>query len=504
MLVLPTGKRLTQLQRSPKTAHILKNVALLLLSLILLPLDTGILLLSYVARRFRHRSPRRQIRQSPTFRPRAILVTGVGMDKGLFLARTFYEAGHEVIGADFEPDGVLVRGRVSCALRKFYRVSAPDGTAGASAYISDLLAIVRREGIDLWVSCAGQSTELEDAQAKEVIERRTSCKVVQLDAGLIETVHPKDSFVRYVASLGLNVPETHLVTSRGAIHKILDHSRVGRYIIKPDGIDNARRGELTALPHSSRSRTYSYVASLDVSPANPWVLQEFVRGKEYCSHALVVRNEVKAFVACPSTQLLMHYEALPADSALNRALLEFNQEFATRSKGEMTGHLALDFMVRELPSAKGVETTIYPIECNPRAHTAVLLFDGLSVELSNAYLAALSPGAPNGAVNGYEPHVVTPNESLKFFWAGHDLVTSFCLPLLDCLLGRVPARQLLHDFSVVMRHLLFWKEGTYTVWDPLPWWWLYHVYWPGKFLMSIRHGRPWSQLNVSTVRTFEI
>lgn len=506
MSILSRPKRVARSQLTPGTIHLLKNLALIVLSIIFLPLNTSILLWSYGLRLLRplELSERRRLRSSPSFYPKTILVTGVGMEKGLCLARMFYEAGHDVIGADFEPDWVPVRGRASCALKRFYRVSMPDGLTGAAVYIRDLQAIVRREKVDLWVSCAGQSTELEDAQAKEVIERRTHCKVIQLDARLIEIVHPKDSFIQYVASLGLNVPETHPVTSRGAVHKLLNSAPAGRqYILKPDGIDNAPRGELAVLPRRTMSETYNHVSSINISPTNPWVVQQFVRGKEYCTHALVVKGEIKAFVACPSTQLLMHYEAIPAKSALSEALLEFNQEFAARSSNhEMTGHLALDFMVEERPSPRGVETTVYPIECNPRAHTAVVLFNGRSKELTDAYLSALTPEI-DGAVNGYESHIVSANESRTYYWVGHDLVMLLLLPLFQFVIGRLAAAKLVEHARVFLRHLLFWHDGTYAVWDPLPWWWLYHVYWPGKFAMFIWYGKAWSQLNVSTVRTFD-
>ena len=42
------------------------------------------------------------------------------MAKGLRIARAFYQAGHRVIGADFEPYSIPVSGRVSKALANFY------------------------------------------------------------------------------------------------------------------------------------------------------------------------------------------------------------------------------------------------------------------------------------------------------------------------------------------------------------------------------------------------
>ena len=53
-----------------------------------------------------------------------------------------------------------------------------------------------------------------------------------------------------------------------------------------------------------------------------------------------------------------------------------------------------------------------------------------------------------------------------------------------------------------LEHLLWWHDGTYELWDPLPAWWLYHVYWPTQFLMVLLFQRKWSRLNVSTCKMF--
>ena len=94
--------------------HAIQNIALIVLSLMFLPLDLIILGLSYA----RSLAGRRSLAGVQTSKPpKTILVTGVGMTKGLFLARQFYIAGHRVIGADFETFGIPSPGRFSYALQ---------------------------------------------------------------------------------------------------------------------------------------------------------------------------------------------------------------------------------------------------------------------------------------------------------------------------------------------------------------------------------------------------
>jgi hypothetical protein len=125
------------------------------------------------------------------------------MAKGLKIARAFYQTGHKVIGADFEPYSIPVNGRFSRAIDKFYRVSKPSAQYGAAHYIRDLVYIVEKEEVDLWVSCSGVASAVEDGQAMEVLERKTTCKSIQFDVKTTATLHEKDSFIKYADQLGL-------------------------------------------------------------------------------------------------------------------------------------------------------------------------------------------------------------------------------------------------------------------------------------------------------------
>ena len=199
----------------------------------------------------------------------------------------------------------------------------------------------------------------------------------------------------------------------------------------------------------------------------------------------------------------MHYEALPSDSAISRAMLRFTQEFAARSGGDMTGHLSFDFLIEESVSEKGAELFLLPIECNPRAHTAVALFNGQEQEMAEAYLSILEPQV-NGHTNGerQEQQPVTPTNPARYYWVGHDLVTLVLYPLLLFLSQKKTMADYLQGCQTFLEHLLLWKDGTYELWDPLPWWWLYHVYWPGQFLVCIVQRRKWSRINISTIKMF--
>ncbi len=438
------------------------------------------------------------------------------MSKGLTLARLLYEAGHNVIGADFESNGALVCGRVSKSLAKFhtFRSLKSKSASAPASYIQDLLRIVLEEQIDIWVSCSGVASALEDGEAKEIIEARTSCKAIQFDVATTQLLHEKDTFIDYTRSIGLTVPETHTIRSQLEAERALHNALPDRkFIMKPIGMDDSNRGDMTLLPKTTVDETKRHLSKLKISHRSPWILQQFVNGPEFCTHALVVKGQVKAFVACPSAELLMHYRALPPDSRLSQAMLKFTRTFAARQGKDFTGHLSFDFLLSEVGAYDSqseeaqAEPALYPIECNPRAHTSVVLFSR-TPELAKAYVSLCEPANPsNGSVTSEDSStiVITPLRTDKYYWIGHDLVELFLLPLLSLLTFQrdMSMERFVENLTTFLEHMLIWRDGTFARWDPAPWWWLYHVYWPKQFWNVLRFRKKWSRVNVSTTKIFE-
>ncbi|KAH8679012.1 hypothetical protein BGZ60DRAFT_370720 [Tricladium varicosporioides] len=439
------------------------------------------------------------------------------MSKGLVIARAFYRAGHTVIGADFEPYYIPVSGRFSCSITKFFRLSKPNGAAGSATYIQGLQRIILEENVELWVSCSGVASALEDGEAAEAVLKGTQCIPIQYGTSLTETLHEKHSFISNTKKLGLNVPATHLVTSETeALHALYPDPM--KFIMKPVGMDDSTRSDMTLLPLSTLKETESHIRRLNPTPFRPFVLQQFISGLEYCTHSLVLRGQLKLFIACPSSDLLMHYTALPSTSALSLAMQRYTSIYAFKMGRRMTGHFSMDFMV---PSdiAKNAQSSfraseqeiqelmnrIYPIECNPRAHTAVVLFGDEAENMSAAYLSTLLSYEPTGVVNGHKDatHIVVPRPGVPgYYWISHDLITLVMLPILSIMRGEIGIHELIGKWVEFAGHVLLWKEGTWEVWDPWPWWWSIVGYWPAMFVVNLWERRWWSRCNVSTGKVF--
>ncbi|KEY68585.1 hypothetical protein S7711_05769 [Stachybotrys chartarum IBT 7711] len=480
--------------------HLFKNAALILLSLALLPLNTAFVLTVHLYNRHVRAPQPIQLLDSR----KNVLVTGVSMAKGLALARQFHRRGHRVVGADFHP---LSLGAVSVAVHSFHRLPRPTSSHGEDdPYVRGVLDVVRREGVDLWITASDVNAAMHDAVAKMLVERETKAKVIQFGPRDIEMLHEKDAFMEHCKELDLPVPETKILENKDGITEFLEE-RGGlqlqpggkQYLVKPIGVDDSARLDMPLLPLSSASATAARITSIPFKTTSlrrhHYIIQEYISGPEYCTHALVVRGRVRAFLACPSSELLMHYRALPPDAPLTRAMLDFTQRQAAAGGERFTGHMSFDFLVKSEDAESKRDARIYSIECNPRVHTAVLLFND-TPELVDELLSVFQPQA------SLQDAPLTPAHPQRYYWVGQDLVELVLYPLYCALVAGTTTRSQLSDsVRVFVEHVMYWKDGTFETWDPWPWWWLYHVYWPVQFARFMVKGR-WQKLNVSTGKAF--
>ncbi|KAI5791341.1 hypothetical protein FPQ18DRAFT_335973 [Pyronema domesticum] len=521
-LFVPAPPPITMPTPTTFTQHIFKNISLIALSILFLPLDafiTATCLLWNFSQRFSDPPP-----AAPRNEPRrTVVVSSLCMAKGLLIARSFHLAGHKVIGVDFDTahyahSPVISSGAFSAALARYYRVATPRTDESRAKYATDMVDIIKKEGADLWICVSGVASTTEDALIKATVERETKCKVFQPDPETCDQLHEKHEFIRLVKEAGLRTPLTTLVTSREEVYEVLQQHPSTQFIVKCVELDDVSRSDMTQIPQPTPEKTEKFINSLDISPNKRWVVQEFIHGDEYCCHAVIVRGIVHAFVACPSSEMLMHYKPLPADCSLSRAMLAFVRKLVkTLEGGQLTGQLSFDFLIDPMEAKKKPESVkLFPIECNPRTHTAVILFKDQPQQLANAHLKLLEkddhapkdgkiagvPAKETDIIGVAAPHVDRFTKK-DYYWIGHDLVTDVAIPVSDFLMMKIGVYECLRQVSWYAVKVLTWKDATFEFWDPLPWFWLYHVYYPWMFVTSLLTGKRWSRVNTSTTRVFE-
>jgi hypothetical protein len=387
---------------------------------------------------------------------RTILLTGGKMTKALHLARGFHRAGHRVILAE-SAKYRLTGHRFSRAVDRFYTIP----TSGDPGYGPALREIVRREGVDVYVPVCSPASAADDARIRDELSEH--CEVLHPGPAMLARLDDKAAFARSAAELGLPVPDAHRVIDREQVLGF-DFAAPGHrppYVLKSIAYDPVRRLDLTPLPRPRPDETRAFVDALPIAADNPWVLQQFVAGQEYCTHSTVRRGRVQLHCCCESSAFQLNYENVDVPE-----IEEWVRRFAAAH--ELTGQISLDFI-------RGADGRCYAIECNPRTHSAITMFYD-HPELARAYLED-------------DVATVRPRSSSRpTFWLYHELGRA--------LGGRAAAR-------AALRRIRRGHEAIFDWDDPLPFLMVHHLQIPSLLLASLRDRRPWLRIDFNIGKLVE-
>ena len=103
------------------------------------------------------------------------------------------------------------------------------------------------------------------------------------------------------------MPDTHRITDA---QQVLDFDFSGAtrpYVLKSIAYDPVHRLDLTRLPFGPPAAMAAFVRSLPISEDNPWILQEFVEGTEYCTHSTVRDGRLTVYCCCESSAFQVNY-----------------------------------------------------------------------------------------------------------------------------------------------------------------------------------------------------
>jgi hypothetical protein len=389
-----------------------------------------------------------------TSRPRTVMVSGGKMTKALLLARSFHAAGHRVILIESRKYRFTGH-RFSRAVDRFYTVPKPP----SAGYADALLAIVRREGVDVYVPVCSPVASYYDALAKPRLE--PYCEVLHGDAEMVAMLDDKYEFAAVAASLGLTVPDTHRISDPRQVEDFDFSSAEPPYMLKSIPYDPVHRLDLTPLPRPSRAETAAFARSKPISAATPWIMQSLVRGREYAAHATVRDGQVQVYCCCESSAFQVNYEMVdkPEIEAWVRGFVE---------PLKLTGQVSFDFIQAD-------DGRVYAIECNPRTHSAITMFYN-HPGLARAYL--------DDDVNVIEP----ASGSRPTYWIYHEvwrLVTE-------------PGNRL-SRLKVIFRG----KDAIFDWADPLPFLMVHHLQIPWLLAGNLLRRKDWIRIDFNIGKLVE-
>ncbi|MDQ2756163.1 MAG: ATP-grasp enzyme [Actinomycetota bacterium] len=385
---------------------------------------------------------------------RTVMVSGGKMTKALQLCRSFHAAGHRVVLVE-SGKYRLTGHRFSRSVSSFHVVPSPQDAGYAQA----LLDVVLTEGVDVYVPVCSPVASYYDAVASELLGQH--CEVLHADAATIAALDDKEQFAELAASLGLPVPQSHRITDPDQVVDF-DFVSAGRdFILKSIPYDPVHRLDLTLLPRRTAAATRAFAQTKPMTVENPWVMQEFVSGQEYCTHGTARNGRVQVYCCCESSAFQVNYESVDIPE-IESWVTSFVEELG------LTGQFSFDFM-------RTADGQVRAIECNPRTHSAITLFDG-------------HPGLARGYLEDDRPLIRPLPSSRPTYWLYHELW-----------------RMLAHPSTAAERWrvVLAGRDAIFDWDDPLPFFMVHHVQIPWLLLQNLRHGKGWLRIDFNIGKLVE-
>lgn len=274
-----------------------------------------------------------------------ILLTAARSPITLDLARQFTASGHEVYVADTTK---LNPSRFSNAVKKAYRIPSPRFYP--DAFVDSLVDIINEQKITLLIPVYEEVLLL----AKERSRFPKSCRVFAESFNLLRQLHNKWFFHQKLLELGIESPKTILIETQEDLSK-LEFAK--QYALKA----SYSRGSLS-LKKGVGGKT---MPQLTIEEHNPWIAQEWLEGKKYCSYTICNKGAIQSHASYPVQFAIDGNSCITFEAIEHAPIMRWVENFVR--KIEFTGQIAFDFIEKS-------DNTLYALECNPRATSGVHLF----------------------------------------------------------------------------------------------------------------------------------
>lgn len=284
---------------------------------------------------------------------RRILVTNGRYPITLDLMRNLSACGHKIYLAESR---AINLSRYSNVVEKHFVVPSPRFEA--DEHIAALVEIITREKIDLFIPIWEDIFLI----SKHLDKFPTSCQVFCKDYPLLLQLHNKGSFIELLEKLNIPTPKTQTITDKSQLEKI----QLPAYVLKPCYSRASLRVYLVNAENP--------VPDIEPELSKPWVAQEWLAGKNYCSFSICFEGKVMAHSAYPMD--FVKKKKKGHSSTVGGYCLSFRAIHHEKiflwiknfvDKIHFTGHIAFDFI--EMPDGR-----LYAIECNPRTTSGICLF----------------------------------------------------------------------------------------------------------------------------------
>ncbi len=280
-----------------------------------------------------------------------ILILGARAPVALDLARACARVGVETHLAD-PLKFPLALG--SASIKKMHRVASPRHAF--AQFKKDLIAISTEFKITHIIPTCEEAFYL----SKMKNDLPSHVKVWVPDFEQMKRLHHKSEFNAWVKELGFVAPQTETFSSAEALHRRLKElPSSGMWVLKPAYsrfASKARIGYAWEL--------FSQIPEIKLSIENPYLLQECIEGREYCTYAWADQGKLVAISTYHHEFRAGQGAGICFEPVFHPGIEAWIQKFVAKTK--LSGQVSFDFIENQAGE-------IYPLECNPRSTSGLHL-----------------------------------------------------------------------------------------------------------------------------------
>jgi len=380
--------------------------------------------------RYKKKEPARTVSNDSNNERLTVLVTGGKMAKSLVVTRCLWRMGHRVVLV--ETSKYWCSGtRFSRAVWKFETVSEEDVNNGES-YVQEMVQLIKKYRVDVFIPVQSPKVVHLDAEIKRIVESDSNlhCRCPFFDTQMVSMLDDKHSFGRHCRDHGLPAPETWKVESDQDVMQLnkkllLDKSKGKidinnkKYILKNLKYDPIHRLDMFSLPQTDETLVRDYLTRVAcdgnaITVEEPWQVQEFISGIEYCACCVVRNNKLLALSICKSSPSQLNYIECQRLEVIRPIEDFFIKLVSDTFPANTDGMFCLDIIVSE--NQKSIVP--YAIECNPRIHSQMTVYFQ-----NNATIAALGHALVSSGTSTRDNQKMTTRsivndqeELYSFYW----------------------------------------------------------------------------------------
>lgn len=276
-----------------------------------------------------------------------ILITFGRSFLALEMARHWHRAGYRVFIADSLKHHVS---KYSNAIIKNFKLPSPR--FHPQEYIRHLLNIVENEKIDLVLPIYEEISYI----SKALSLFPASCRVFSPPFALYRQLQDKWQFQEMLHQFGFDSLKSCLIRTQKELE---NHDFTTSFALKPC-FSRASHNVQKIEPNQK-------MPQLDLDPHNPWIAQEWVTGQRFCSYSICQNGKVTAQGIYPVHYAINGNSCITFEAVEHSGIAKWITTLVDRI--QFTGQIAFDFIEKD--------QKLFAIECNPRATSGLLLFNGL-------------------------------------------------------------------------------------------------------------------------------